>query len=214
MCTHYIWHPATNKSDPLNCWYDSLIWKGLSLSVDRKMYKRLLAGYHLQPIWPIVMLQDLSYTLPIHLQFFQWTCPTETPNISCSKSHIHFLLPRSFQRICPNLRPCVTYYRKLAFYGEKLLAHHPTSKLENHPLSTAHDCLFNIIIATLHIWKSSPPWYFNLLAINNTNMVTAHIPEVGATWTPLLEFWRRIPEFCVVRVHQKRICICLKPNIL
>ena len=37
------------------------------------------------------------------------------------------------------------------FYGEELLAPRPTPKLEDHPLSAARDCLFNIFAATLHI---------------------------------------------------------------
>ena len=39
----------------------------------------------------------------------------------------------------------------ICFYGEELLAPRPTTKLEDHPLSAAHDCLFNIFAATLHI---------------------------------------------------------------
>jgi len=46
---------------------------------------------------------------------FQWTCPIETPNIPSSKSHIHFPLPRSFQRIRPIPRPCVIFRNKMAF---------------------------------------------------------------------------------------------------
>jgi len=37
------------------------------------------------------------------------------------------------------------------FYGEDLLAPPPTLKLEDHPLSAALDCLFNIFAATRHI---------------------------------------------------------------
>jgi cytochrome b len=40
---------------------------------------------------------------------------------------------------------------KVSFYGEELLAPHPNSKLEDHPLQAVHDCLFNIFAATLHI---------------------------------------------------------------
>jgi len=36
------------------------------------------------------------------------------------------------------------------FYREGLLAPRPTPKLEDHPLSTVHDCLFNLFAATLH----------------------------------------------------------------
>ena len=37
------------------------------------------------------------------------------------------------------------------FYREWLLAPRPTPKLEDHPLSAVHDCLFNLFAATLHI---------------------------------------------------------------
>jgi hypothetical protein len=53
-------------------------------------------------------------------------------------------------------RPFVTFDEKIIFYGEKLLAPHPTPKLEDHPLSGVRDSLFNIFAATLHIWRSSP----------------------------------------------------------
>ena len=36
------------------------------------------------------------------------------------------------------------------FYREGLLAPRPPPKLEDHPLSAVHDCLFNIFAATLH----------------------------------------------------------------
>jgi len=38
-----------------------------------------------------------------------------------------------------------------------LLATRPTPKVDDHPLSAVLDCLFNIVAATLHIWKPSPP---------------------------------------------------------
>jgi hypothetical protein len=37
------------------------------------------------------------------------------------------------------------------FYGEELLAPRPTPKLEDHPLSAVHDCIF---AATLHIRRT------------------------------------------------------------
>jgi len=45
----------------------------------------------------------------------------------------------------------------LSFYGEELLAPRPTPKLEDQTLSAVRDCLFNIIAATLHIRRPSPP---------------------------------------------------------
>jgi hypothetical protein len=41
----------------------------------------------------------------------------------------------------------------IIFYGEELLAPRPTRKLEDHPLSAVHDCLFNVFAATLHNWR-------------------------------------------------------------
>jgi len=55
------------------------------------------------------------------------------------KVHYHF------EKSLPNRRPYVTFCNKLAFYGEKLLAPHPTPKLEDCNLSAVHDCLFKYI---------------------------------------------------------------------
>jgi hypothetical protein len=51
----------------------------------------------------------------------------------------------------------VVFHKKLIFYGEELLDPRPTPKLEGHPMSAAHDYLFSIFAATLHIWRPSPP---------------------------------------------------------
>jgi hypothetical protein len=39
------------------------------------------------------------------------------------------------------------------FYGEGLLPPRPTPKLEDHPLLSVRDCLFNIFAANLHSWR-------------------------------------------------------------
>ena len=39
----------------------------------------------------------------------------------------------------------------ICFYGEELLAPHPTPKLEDNPLLALRDSLFNTFAATLHI---------------------------------------------------------------
>jgi hypothetical protein len=67
-----------------------------------------------------------------------WHClqrpwPIEAPNIPHSKSHVHFLRLRSFQSICPILRPFVTFCNAFLFYGGELSAPRPTPKLEGHP---------------------------------------------------------------------------------
>jgi hypothetical protein len=43
------------------------------------------------------------------------------------------------------------FRNKASFYGDKLLTLHLTLDMEDHPLSAAHYCLFNISAATLHI---------------------------------------------------------------
>jgi len=42
------------------------------------------------------------------------------------------------------------FHNKASFYGVQLSAPCPTMKLEDHPLSAVHDCLFNTFAATLH----------------------------------------------------------------
>jgi len=51
---------------------------------------------------------------------------------------------------------CVTFRNKLVFYDE-LIGLRPTLKLEEHPLTAVRERLFNILAATLHIWRTCPP---------------------------------------------------------
>jgi len=79
---------------------------------------------------------------------------------SSQQSHpisLHIPSPRSFKRICPNPRPCVTFRDKLMFYGKELLAPRPTPKLEGHPLSAVRDCLVGVFAVILHIQRQSIP---------------------------------------------------------
>jgi hypothetical protein len=66
----------------------------------------------------------------------------------CTKSHVSFPLPRSYQRIRPGRRHRCPFLNKATFYGEELLAPRPTPKLEDHSLSGVRDCLFNIFADT------------------------------------------------------------------
>ena len=55
----------------------------------------------------------------------------------------------TYENISPDRRLSVwTFRNKIRFYGEELLAPRPTPKLEDHPLSAARDCLFDIFAAT------------------------------------------------------------------
>ena len=59
---------------------------------------------------------------------------------------------RSYQSISPGSRLCPWIFRnKIQFYSEELLAPRATPRLEDHPLSAVHECLFNIFAATLDI---------------------------------------------------------------
>lgn len=53
--------------------------------------------------------------------------------------------------------PVKRFVNRLSFYGEELLAPCLISKLEAHLLSTVRNLLFNIFVATYHVWKLSPP---------------------------------------------------------
>jgi hypothetical protein len=86
-------------------------------------------------------------------------CSFLQPRVTSSLFGPNILLSALFsnQRICPGPRPFVTFHNKLIFYGEELLVPRPTPKLQDHPLSAVHNCLFNIFAATLLIWRLSPP---------------------------------------------------------
>jgi hypothetical protein len=43
----------------------------------------------------------------------------------------------------------------LILYDEGLLAPHPTSELEDHPLSFVCGCIFGLFASTLHCWRPS-----------------------------------------------------------
>jgi hypothetical protein len=50
----------------------------------------------------------------------------------------------------------ITFVTNLFFYGEGLLAPRQTPKLEDHPLSFVHGCLFNVFAATLDSLRLFP----------------------------------------------------------
>ena len=85
------------------------------------------------------------------------TCPYPEPARSSPYPHIPFSegpssLLRSYQSVSPDPRLCLSILRsKILFNREELLAPRPTPKLEDRPLSTVQDLLFNILAATIHI---------------------------------------------------------------
>jgi len=45
------------------------------------------------------------------------------------------------------------FHDPVSFKDEELSALRPTTQLEDHPLSSVRDYIFNIFAATLHIWR-------------------------------------------------------------
>jgi hypothetical protein len=74
-------------------------------------------------------------------------------------------------------RRLTNFRNKLSFYGE-LLAPLPTTKLEDHHLSTVRYCLFSIFAATLHIWRVSKMWHSSDIwerLLTNQNLIQEEI---------------------------------------
>jgi hypothetical protein len=103
--------------------------------------------YRFHKRMPLVPIQ--SQKRPVH------TLLPHFPTIQFNIISILRCLGRSRASV-KSPRPCVTFRKKLVFYGEELIAPRTNPKLEAHPLSAACNCLFNIFAATLHVWKPSP----------------------------------------------------------
>jgi hypothetical protein len=65
----------------------------------------------------------------------------------------HVPISKLYQRISPGPRLCIVFRNMVIFYGEELLAPRQTPKLEDYPLSSVRDCLFNVFAATFHIHR-------------------------------------------------------------
>jgi hypothetical protein len=66
-----------------------------------------------------------------------------------------FCLRSFIQRTRPSPRVTDIFHNKLTFYSEGLLVPRPTPKLDDHPLSFVHGCLFSIFATTLHSRRGS-----------------------------------------------------------
>jgi hypothetical protein len=99
----YIRHRATNNFCSLNSWSDSPMyekpvpkWWIASPSPQKSVLS--FAG----SLPPLSLTSCATTRSNSVCQFtcycFQWTCSIQTRNVPCSKSHIHFPLPRSFQK--------------------------------------------------------------------------------------------------------------------
>jgi hypothetical protein len=112
--------------------------------------------------WPSSVMCSVNADSSNWLTSWSWALLEKPPIVQLLKNFPAFYgpkgsLPWSHEPSTgPGPSPFVTFRNKLIFYNE-LLASHATPKLEDHPLSAVHDCLSNIFVATLHIWRLSPP---------------------------------------------------------
>jgi hypothetical protein len=142
----------------LSCTKNLYLLHGSHSLFHRKMYIHLLIQCHLHPIWPPVLPLNPTYILKFFRHCPERTCPIHTSNNTITKSHVRFLLLRSFiEGIRPGPRLLVVFHNKLILYCEELLASRPTPKLKYYPLPAVRDCIFYIFATTLHTWRASPP---------------------------------------------------------
>jgi hypothetical protein len=119
--------------------------------------------------------------------------PYTGSNIPGTKSHVPLSLLRSYQSISPGPRLYHVFHNMLCFNREELLAPHPTTNLEDHPLSAVRDCLFNIFTAILHIGGHS--------SIRNLRMHHALVQgltyHMGTVWNNSYntEEYTKIPKY-------------------
>ena len=65
-------------------------------------------------------------------------------------NHMFHQLHSVCTKVQPNYEAIVKFRKSVIIRGKKLLAHSPTPKLKDHPLSATRYKLFNIFAATLH----------------------------------------------------------------
>ena len=88
------------------------------------------------------------------------------------------------------------------FYREGLLAPRPTPKLEDHPLLTVHDCLFNLFAATLHIGGRS----------SIRNLRTRHAVVTGTHYTWMYTVYTD-NNLTINSTTEKSVADCIKESI-
>ena len=98
-------------------------------------------------------------------------------------SHVRLGL-RPCQRISPGPRHLFLFCNYAIFYGEELLALHPTPTLEDQPLLVVCDCLFNVV--TQHngdcsswgntmLWWQGPTYHGYILFTEKKPRLATHL---------------------------------------
>jgi hypothetical protein len=122
------------------------------------MNRHLLVWPHLHPFWPLVLPLNLTYVWYFFCHCPKLACPIHTSNIPGSKSHVYFLVLRSFiHRICPGLRLLLIFCNKLIFLRWGVVNPRPNP----HHLSTTAFSIYLQLPSTsgghLHPQPEDPP---------------------------------------------------------
>ena len=90
----------------------------------------------------------LTFQVPnlISLRILRDASPRDTPHGDPSGGVVYLRIVLS-----PEEASCLQVFLNMYVLQGGLLAPRPTPKMEDHPLSSVHDCLFNLFTATLHI---------------------------------------------------------------
>ena len=94
--------------------------------------------------------------------------------VECTKSLVAFPLFRSYQKICPDLKHMYLFRNKASFWGEELLAHHPT-------LQTGVSNLVSCLRLLIQYIRSYPP-FGGRSSICNVRMHHAMVTGTHLTW--------------------------------
>jgi hypothetical protein len=108
---------------------------------------------------PLVHIQSQMHPVHINTSYLTpiWILSTQL-RLSLLSVFFYSGFPTNFYPNNPSRSEALLSFRnKIIFYDEELSAPHPIPKLEDNPLLSVRDCLFNILSATLFIGRLSPP---------------------------------------------------------
>ena len=130
------------------------------------------------------------------LRILRNASPRNTP---CRRSEWGCSLPPDWN--CLHSKHCACKcFLTWMFYREGLLASRPIPKLEDHPLSAVHDCLFNLFAATLHIGGCS--------SIRNLRTRHAVVTGTHYTWNSKPLPVRKLCLSCITESYSSSKLLC------
>ena len=137
--------------------------------------------------------------------FIPWSrvLPEKLPGFQLVKKFPSLYGTWRFITAFPTAQPRLSFWmihNMICFYGEELLAPRPAPNLEDHPLSSVCDCLFNIFAATLHIGGRS--------SIHNLRTCHALVTGTHLSWevrggTNWNDLWGALTQYSAQRLALK-----------